>query len=123
MYWVDIPYLNNESISQSELHDLEMSQDEQLTSEPVILHNLWQDFKVINVSFQQGGHGGGDQQLQDQIFRNPERKDPYDRPAGVRDGAMSILIGIAARKSIESRHPVRIAELSDLEPRSKRIIG
>ena len=40
---------------------------------------------------------------------------------GTTDGAMSILIGIAARKSIESGHPVRIAELSDLEPRAKRI--
>jgi hypothetical protein len=28
---------------------------------------------------------------------------------------------IAARKSIESGHPIRIAELSDLEPRVKKI--
>ena len=40
---------------------------------------------------------------------------------GIRDGAMSALIGIAARKSIESGHPVKIAELTDLEPRIKRI--
>jgi len=40
---------------------------------------------------------------------------------GVRDGAMSILIGIAARKSIEAGHPVRISELTDLEPRVRRI--
>ena len=35
---------------------------------------------------------------------------------------MSILIGVAARKSIESGEPVKIAELTDLEPRAKRIL-
>jgi hypothetical protein len=40
---------------------------------------------------------------------------------GIRDGVMSTLIGIAARKSIESGNPVNIAELTDLEPRVKRI--
>ena len=59
--------------------------------------------------------------MHQQIFRTPGRVDPYDRPAGVRDGAMSCLIGIAARKSIESGHPVRISELTDLEPRKTRL--
>jgi len=120
--WLDIPFMNNENISQSDMHELEMSQDDsQLHSEPVILHKLWKDYDVQNVSFQKGGHGGGDVLLHNQIFRTPGQKDPYQRPAGVRDGAMSILIGIAARKSIESGHPVRIAELTDLEPRVRRI--
>jgi hypothetical protein len=35
---------------------------------------------------------------------------------------MSILIGIAARKSIEAGQPVRIGELTSLVPRKKRII-
>ncbi len=50
-----------------------------------------------------------------------KKKDPYDRGAGLRDGAMSILIVMAARKSIESGRSVRIAELTDLEPREKRV--
>ena len=120
--WVDIPFMKGENISQSDMHELEMSQqDENLHSEPVIVHKLWNDFKVEQVSFSKGGHGGGDKLLHDQILRTPEKKDPFDRPAGVRDGAMSILIGIAARKSIEAGHPVRIAELTDLEPRERRI--
>lgn len=120
--WLDIPFMHSENISQSDMHEVEMSQDdEQLHTEPVILHNLWKDYQVKQVAFQRGGHGGGDQLLHDQIFRTPDRKDPFHRPAGVRDGAMSILIGIAARKSIESGHPVRIAELTDLEPRNRRI--
>ena len=115
--------MKGENISQSDMHELEMSQqDENLQSEPVIVHKLWNDLEVKNATFQRGGHGGGgDKLLHDQIFRTPGNADPYDRPAGVRDGAMSILIGIAARKSIESGHPVRIAELTDLEPRIRRI--
>jgi hypothetical protein len=67
------------------------------------------------------GHGGGDKKLQDKIFKNPAMADPYKHSAGIRDGAMSVLIGIAARKSIESGEKVRIAELTDLEPRIKRL--
>jgi predicted dehydrogenase len=120
--WLDIPYMNNESISQSDMHELEMNQDDTtLHSDPVIVHKLWNDYKVHQVSYQKGGHGGGDRLLHKQIFETPGAKDPFDRPAGIRDGAMSILIGIAARKSIESGSPVRIAELSDLEPRVTRI--
>jgi hypothetical protein len=59
--------------------------------------------------------------LHDKIFKNPDNPDPLKHSAGVRDGAMSILIGIAARKSIESGDPIRIAELTDLEPRAKRL--
>ena len=120
--WLDIPFIKGESISQADMHEQEMSQeDNQLHTEPLILHKLWNKYEVKQVEFQRGGHGGGDKLLHEQIFRNPDKKDPFDRPAGVRDGAMSILIGIAARKSIESGHPVRIAELTDLEPRVKRI--
>lgn len=120
--WVDIPFMNSSTISQSDMHAVEMSQEEEnLTQEPVIVHKLWNDFQVHQVDFSKSGHGGGDELLHEQIFKHPEQTDPFDRPAGVRDGSMSILIGIAARKSIESGHPVRIAELTDLEPRSLRL--
>lgn len=120
--WLDIPYISSANISQAEMHELEMSQEEdQLHRDPVIVHKLWEDFKVNYVDYQKGGHGGGDELLHQQIFKTPDKKDPFDRPAGVRDGAMSMLIGVAARKSIESGKPVRIAELTDLEPRIKRI--
>jgi hypothetical protein len=46
--------------------------------------------------------------------------DPYKHAAGLRDGAMSILIGIAARKSIDSGRPVKIEELTDLKPGRER---
>jgi predicted dehydrogenase len=58
----------------------------------------------------QGGHAGGDPRLQELIFRNvtvPE----YMRLPDSRAGAMSCLTGVAARKSIEQRRPVKIREL------------
>ena len=121
--WLDIPYYKKENLSQSELHAAEMNQNrkEDQSSEPMIVHKLWSDFETTRVGMERGGHGGGDKRLHDKIFKNPQQKDPFDRAAGVRDGAMSILIGVAARKSIESGNPVRIAELTDLEPRIKRL--
>jgi hypothetical protein len=41
--------------------------------------------------------------------------------AGTREGAMSILIGIAARKSIQLKRPIKISELTDLIPMAKNI--
>jgi len=122
--WQDIPYLKELDVDQAELHAAEMDQTDQdvFKTQPLVLHKLWNTHEVVPVSFERGGHGGGDKRLHAQIFEHPEKKDPYDRAAGVRDGAMSILIGVAARKSIESGKPVRIAELTDLEPRSKRIV-
>lgn len=121
--WLDIPHFKNTSVSQAELHAAEMDQsgDSEMSQEPIIVHKLWSDFEVVKVPMSREGHGGGDAELHDKLFVNPGIKDPYDRAAGVRDGAMSILIGVAARKSIESGQPVRIAGLTSLEPRAKRL--
>ena len=45
--------------------------------------------KTVQVPYERGGHGGGDKRLHDKIFKSPNKKDPYNRAAGVRDGAMS----------------------------------
>jgi hypothetical protein len=118
----DIPYYENMVLGQEELHEAEMSHGQGASdSRPVILHKNWEDFEMVPVEISRQGHGGGDKRLQDKIFRDTEASDPLRHAAGLRDGAMSILIGIAARKSIESGSPVRISSLTDLEPRSKRL--
>ncbi len=76
--------------------------------------------ELIRIPHGGGGHGGGDTRLMDKIFKDVDAPDPYRQSAGSRDGAMSILIGIAARNSIEKQRPVRIAELTDLVPLAKR---
>jgi predicted dehydrogenase len=65
-------------------------------------------------------HGGGDKLLKEKIFKDPSMPDPYKQAANVRDGAMAVLIGVAARKSIDSGNPVHIADLTDLVPQAKR---
>lgn len=122
--WLDIPYVDDLTVDQAELHAQEMDQsgDDEKDHKTIILHNLWKEYEKIDVAFERGGHGGGDKRLQEKIFSNPDMPDPYKRAAGMRDGAMSVLIGVAARKSIESGEPIRIAALTDLQPRSKRII-
>jgi predicted dehydrogenase len=58
----------------------------------------------------EGGHGGGDDRLRDLIFRKVDVP-PYMRLPDSHAGAMSCLTGIAARKSIDLKRPVKIAEL------------
>ena len=57
-----------------------------------------------------GGHGGGDDRMRDLIFRGTDAPDHMRLPDS-RAGALSCLTGIAARKSIDERRTVRIAEL------------
>ena len=66
--------------------------------------------QTIEIPKAAGGHGGGDDVLRDLVFRGiavPE----HMRLPGSRAGAMSCLTGIAARKSMDSGAPVRIADL------------
>ncbi len=77
--------------------------------------------RLIKVPHAAGDHSGGDTRMKDKIFKNPNLPDPFRQSAGTRDGAMSILVGIAARKSIETGKPVRIADLTDLKPRAERL--
>jgi len=56
------------------------------------------------------GHWGADRIMQDRILRKPG-EDLLGQGAGSRDGALSILIGIAARRSIEQERPFKIEEL------------
>lgn len=120
--WQDIPYMKEEQLDQDQLHALEMQQDseEKKSYRPVIVHKLWNQYRTDQVGSERGGHGGGDARLHDKIFKTPDAPDPYQHTAGTRDGAMSVLIGIAARKSIESGTPVKIADLTDLKPMPNR---
>jgi len=121
--WLDIPYQKNSDVDQARLHAAEMSQtkDADVEIEPIIVHKLWKDFETVEVPMEKSGHGGGDRRLHDKIFVNPHEEDPFDRAAGLRDGAMSTLIGVAARKSIQTGKPVKIADLTSLKPAVKRL--
>lgn len=60
-----------------------------------------------------GGHGGGDTVLLNDIFGEPG-EDPWNRAASHVDGAMSIMTGIAANKSMATGLPVDIKTLIEI---------
>jgi predicted dehydrogenase len=92
-------------------------------------HHEWtllvrgQQPQVIRAAFEDGGHWGGDPILMDKLFKDPSAPDPLHQSAGTREGIMAILPGIAARKSVDTGVPVKIAGLTRLEPSAKRIRG
>jgi predicted dehydrogenase len=59
----------------------------------------------------EGDHGGGDRLLLEDIFLPEPAPDRYLRAADERAGACSILVGIAANRSMETGAGVRIADL------------
>jgi predicted dehydrogenase len=124
--WQDIPYQAGkmEQIDQAQRHAMEMTQtkDEEAIGfeEIIVADNFKQGLESIKIPKLKGGHGGGDARMHDKIFRNTTAPDPLKHMAGTRDGAMSLLIGVAARKSIAEKRPVKISELTDIKPAAKR---
>ena len=121
--WQDIPWREKEQMEQQAMHAAEMDQskaEENESYREIMVMKNWEEYQQIKVPTPRGGHGGGDSRLQDRIFKDQEAADPFQHAAGSRDGAMSILIGIAARKSITLGRPVRISELTDIEPMAIR---
>ncbi|MFX0555788.1 Gfo/Idh/MocA family oxidoreductase [Maribacter sp. CXY002] len=120
---LDIPYHQNVTVDQAEMHAKEMEQKamDDTKIENIFVHKNWNDFETVSIATERNGHGGGDKRLHDKIFVTPNTEDEYARSAGIRDGVMSILVGTAARNSIETGKPVKIADLTDLKPMAKRI--
>jgi Predicted dehydrogenases and related proteins len=81
-----------------------------LTGKSLMVHPMFGKPYEVEVVEGVGGHGGGDPVLLNDIFGNPE-PDPFHRAASHVDGAMSILTGVAANKSIASGMPVDIDSL------------
>ncbi|UCF63854.1 MAG: Gfo/Idh/MocA family oxidoreductase [bacterium] len=78
------------------------------------------DTQLIQIPQGKGGHGGGDIRMKDKIFKDPNMPDPFKQSAGTRDGAMSILVGIAARTSIDTGETVQIGRLTEIKPQAVR---
>jgi predicted dehydrogenase len=121
--WEDIPWRTQDKINQADRHAAEMQQGADSNTrydEIFIMKNFDPEYQILKVETARGGHGGGDARLQDKIFREPNMPDPYKHAAGSRDGVMSALIGIAARKSIEEKRMVKIEELITIKPHPTR---
>jgi predicted dehydrogenase len=70
-----------------------------------------QPVKVDLAEIREGGHGGGDARLLHDVFAPVKRDDPLGHRADHVAGAMSILTGIAANKSMATGLPVDVDTL------------
>lgn len=121
--WEDIPFLQKVQEDQAKKHAVEMSQADDAVPgevrEIIAMDNFAKNYEIYTTPIIKAGHGGGDVRMQRRMFVDTN-DNPHHIMAGTRDGAMSILIGIAARKSIQLKRPVKISELTDLVPMAKR---
>jgi len=71
---------------------------------------FWSPPRQVPVpGYSRDGHGGADSRMTAVLFGGEQ--DPLGRTATARDGALSLLTGLAANRSFETNLPVRIADL------------
>ncbi len=79
----------------------------------IVVYPMFGESYSVPIEEAAGGHGGGDTVLLNDIFGTPDF-DPFHRAASHIDGAMSILTGISANKSIATGMPVKPLSLVDI---------
>lgn len=67
--------------------------------------------EIIHVIQNEGGHGGGDPLLLEDLFLGVDPNRPYDILAGTHAGAYSIAVGEGVWRSVKENQPIRIHEL------------
>lgn len=79
------------------------------------------DAVEIEVPKGEGGHGGADPLIQAQMFSPNPPVDHARRTAGWEQGAVSVLLGICANKSIESGQTVQVDSILKMKPGAVRL--
>jgi predicted dehydrogenase len=77
----------------------------------IALHRDASGPRIVEVPMSRGGHGGGDARLLEFLFAPTPPPDPLGHTAGSRAGAMSLLVGVAANRSIATGQRVSIDDL------------
>ena len=67
--------------------------------------------ETIHVVHREGGHGGGDPILLEDLFLGPDPNRPYEILSGSKDGAYSIGTGEAVWRSVKEGRPVTLEEV------------
>ncbi|XID93270.1 Gfo/Idh/MocA family protein [Paenibacillaceae bacterium WGS1546] len=88
----------------------EKSEEGALKARSITVYPMFAAPYEVEVEEGEGGHGGGDPVLLNDIFGTPT-EDRFKRAANHIDGAKSILTGIAANRSIRTGQAVRVDEL------------
>jgi predicted dehydrogenase len=122
--WEGVPSLMEIQEDQSKLHDIEMDQSahtrQELKYHEIVTQSNFGSFERIEHPFVRSAHWGGDPIMMDEILRGRIANPGLHQASGFRDGAMAVLIGIAARRSIDEGRAVRIDELTDLSPQKDK---
>jgi len=71
----------------------------------------WGKMEYLETPEVTGVHGGADELLIDELMKGRKGEDTLNQAAGVREGAMSIGIGIAVNESMRTGMPVKIKNL------------
>ncbi|MGC5567233.1 Gfo/Idh/MocA family protein [Streptomyces sp. FR-108] len=81
----------------------------------LLLRRHWERPREVKVPTGEGGHGGGDVRMLQDLF-GPRRSapDPLGRAADALDGAKSLVTGLAANESFVTGAPVRVRDLLDV---------
>ncbi|MGW3646081.1 Gfo/Idh/MocA family protein [Streptomyces sp. NPDC000878] len=79
----------------------------------LMLRRFWEEPREIKIATGEGGHGGGDVRMLQDVF-GTRVEDPLHRAADAADGAHSLVTGLAANRSFETGLPVRTRDLLDL---------
>ncbi|MGP3967670.1 Gfo/Idh/MocA family protein [Streptomyces sp. 6N223] len=79
----------------------------------LLLRRFWEPPRELTVRTGEGGHGGGDVRMLDDLF-GERAPDALGRAADERDGARSLVTGLAANRSFETGLPVRAGDVLDV---------
>ena len=82
----------------------------------LLLRRFWEEPREVRVATGEGGHGGGDVRMLEDLFgqREPGGADALGRAADATDGARSLVTGLAANQSFVTGLPVRAQDLLDI---------
>lgn len=94
--------------------DEELAKEQYTGEKYVRLQKMFHAPEYLELEEAKGGHGGGDRLILDRCFLPDPPPDPLNRDATHIDGAASILVGIAANKSIKTGQAVNLDDLIKL---------
>lgn len=86
-----------------------------------VVHPMFGNAYEVEIPKAEGGHGGSDPLLAEQIFSPNPPEEKWGRNAGAGQGAASILIGIAANECFKTGQPVQVSEICPQLGDAKRL--
>lgn len=87
-------------------------------STDIRVHPMFGQSYSVEIPVADGGHGGADPVMLEQIFSPTPPPDPFHRAASHIDGAASILVGISGNRSMQTGQLVKISDIFPLPRRS-----